>query len=127
MLPLSPFRCVTYVTMLLQIKTWGSGIIEPGACEEEFDPYAAFQDFAGDSPFGYEPPPSYIGYCGFNDDEFEGIEPLEYDKVWPIPGVSSIGYSIGPVGITLYADYGFRSAFNLGKVHVFCRLDTCAA
>ena len=117
MLSISSFRSVS-LTMLPQIKTWGSGIIEPGACEEEFDAFSAAQDFIGDSPLGYSPPPTYIGYCGFNDDGFEGIEPLEYDKVWPIPGVSSIGYKIGPVGISLYADYGFRSAFNLGEVRV---------
>jgi len=96
------------------VKTWGSGIIEPGACEEEFDPFEAVQEFVGESPF-YSPPKSYIGYCGFNEDGFEGIEPLEIDRVFPVPGVDSIGYKIGPVGISLYADYGFRSAFNLGK------------
>lgn len=107
---------------LLQIKTWGAGLIEPGACEDDPVPLnEAVQDFVGDSPF-YSPPTSWIGYCGFNDEGFEGIEPLEFDRVYPVPGVSSIGYKIGPVGVGLYADYGFRSAFNLGELMFFSRL-----
>ena len=102
------------------VKAWGSGIIEPATCDPEESTLneilSKLQDMAGDSlsPF-HKDTKTYLGYCGFNDADFESIYPWDYEYIYEIPGVQSIAYWLGPVKLSLYADIGFRAEFDLGK------------